>query len=413
MKKLFWFVVILLLVTGGVAVGYKTYHKAREQAAAATGKKKRAQEAVAVEAVLPRKTDLRDQRLFSGTLKPWSVFDVAPKVSGRLEELEFNIGDPIPPGALIARIDDTEYKQQYAQAAADLEVAKAQRKEAEVILQLRRTEYERQSTLIGKQIGSQAQFESAQSSLLSQEATVAMKSAEVKRAEAALANAAIKLQDTGILADWTGAPRYTGDRYVDEGALLQTNQPIISVAEIDRLRAAIFVIERDYPHLRVGQTAELTTDAYPDRIFTARVFKISQILQENSRQAYVLLEIPNADLALKPGMFVRVYLEFDRRTGATVVPRSALIKRGGRTGVFRLSPNDAKAYFVEVQTGIVADEEVEIISPELTAPVITLGNHLLSDGAPVLVPEAFAGSAPATTKKAEVPATDATAAVKP
>ena len=157
----------------------------------------------------------------------------------------------------------------------------------------------------------------------------------------------------------------------------------------------------------------MTTDAYPDRIFTARVSKISQILQENSRQAYVLLEIPNADLALKPGMFVRLYLEFDRRTGATVVPRSALIKRGGRTGVFRLSPNDAKAYFVEVQTGIVADEEVEIISPELTAPVITLGNHLLSDGAPVLVPEAFAGSAPATTKKAEVPATDATAAVKP
>ena len=412
MKKLFWVAVLLLLAAGGVAVGYKTYRKASEQAAANTGKKKRPQEAVAVEAVLPRKTDLRDQRLFSGTLKPWSVFDVAPKVSGRLEKLAFNIGDPIPPGALIARIDDTEYKQQYAQAAADLEVTKAQRKEAEVILQLRRTEYERQSTLIGQQIGSQAQFESAQSSLLSQEATVAMKSAEVKRAEAALANAAIKLQDTGILADWTGTPRYTGNRYVDEGALLQANQPIISVAEIDRLRAAIYVIERDYPHLRVGQTAELITDAYPDRIFTARVSKISQMLQENSRQAYVLLEIPNADLALKPGMFVRVYLEFDRRANATVVPRSALVKRGGRTGVFRLSSGDARAYFVEVQTGIVAEEEVEILSPELTAPVITLGNHLLSDGAPVLVPEAFAPAAAGNTPAVPPPASSQPA-VKP
>lgn len=389
MKKLFFISLCIVIVVGGVVVGGKTWQKAEERArnnqAASDDKKKRA---IAVAAEEPRLLNIRDRRMFSGSLKAWSVYNVAPKVSGRLLKLPFNIGDKVTGGSLIALIDAIEYSQQVDQAAADQEVAQAQLQEAEVTLELRRQEYERQVTLTQKDISSRAQFESAQTALLAQKATVAMKAAEVKRAAAVLANAKVKLSDTRIEADWssTEAPRYIGERFVDEGALLQANQPIVSIAEIDHLRASIFVIERDYPNLKVGQHAEISTDAYPGEVFPATVTKISQLLQENSRQAHVLLEVPNKHLRLKPGMFVRVYLEFSNHENATVIPRSALIKRDGKTGVFELDTAVNKVRYTEVEPGIVADSLVEIVKPQIRRPVITLGSHLLTDGSEVSLP---------------------------
>jgi RND family efflux transporter MFP subunit len=385
MNKKFWIITTLLAASVIAAVTYKTMQKAaaeKNAAAKATGKSG----AVAVEAVRPVHKALRDRRMFSGSLRPWSIYDVAPKVGGRLEMLKANIGDPVKSGEIIARIDSIEYRQQYDQAAADLEVASAQRKEAEAVLQLREQEFERQRLLSENNIGSKAQLETAQSALLSQQATLMMTEAEIKRRTATLENARLRMEYTEVKAEWEegGAARYVGERYMDEGALLQANQPLVSIAEIDRLRAAIYVIERDYPFLHIGQMAEITTDAYPDQIFYGKIFKISQVLLEKSRQAAVLLEIPNGDLKLKPGMFVRVHLEFAKRENATTVPQSAIIKRDGKSGLFVLSADRTRVHFVEVVTGIVSGDEIEILSPAISRPVITLGNHLLSDGVEVL-----------------------------
>lgn len=405
MNKKFWIIVSALAIIVIAAVAYKTVQKsAAEKTAAAKVREK--SDAIAVEAVRPQHRDLRDRRMFSGSLRPWSIYDVAAKVSGRLEMLNVNIGDPVQSGEIIAAIDSIEYRQQYDQAAADLEVAMAQRKEAEAVLQLREQEFERQRLLSENNIGSKAQLETAQSALLSQQATLMMAEAEIKRRTAALETARLKLEYTSIKAEWPegGAPRYVGERYVDEGVLLKINEPVVSIAEIDRLRAAIYVIERDYPFLHIGQTAEITTDAYPDQVFYGNISKISQVLLENSRQASVLLEIPNGDLKLKPGMFVRVHLEFAKRTNATTVPQSAIIKREGKSGLFVLSADRTKVNFIEVATGIVADSQIEILSPAINRPVITLGNHLLSDGVAVLpvepaVPAETAGIKPQTQDK--------------
>ena len=135
--------------------------------------------AVAVEAVHPQITSIHDRRVFTGALKPWSLFEVAPKVGGRLREIAFDVGDPVPGGAKIAVIEDTEYRQGVEQARADLEVADAQLIEAEVMLDLRRREFERQSNLMENAVGSLAQLEAAESSFRAQEATHRMQAAEV------------------------------------------------------------------------------------------------------------------------------------------------------------------------------------------------------------------------------------------
>ena len=387
-KAVFWLLPVAALAG---LIGYRLM----EEEQAEEGNRKRGIAAVAVEAVRPEIAAIQDRRVFTGPLKPWSLYEVAPKVGGRLEEIRFDIGDRIRGGELIARIDPTEYQQVVDQNAADLDVARAQLAEAQVMLDLRKSELDRQKNLFEKNVGTLAQLESAQTNFQAQEAATRRNLAEVKRREAILDNAKLKLADCVITAEWCGdaQPRFVGERYVDQWTLLASNQAILSVAELDRLRAVIHVIERDYPYLRHEQTALLTTDAYPGRTFRGRIVRIAQLLQDNTRQAAVQLEIPNEDLRLKPGMFVRVELEFASKSEAVVVPRNAIVKRDGKEGVFTLDVENARAVFTPVEIGIAAGERVEILSPKLERPVITLGNHLLTHNVPVIVPAEFRNTA--------------------
>lgn len=402
-RKVGWGVTAAAVVGLGIWVGCEAYWRMHEEQKAPARKKI----AIAVEAVLPEKRRIRDTRTFTGTLKPWSLFEVAPKVGGRLVEINFDIGDRITGGSMIARIDETEYRQAFEQAEADLEVARAKLQEAEVMLDLRKREFERQKALFEKNATTKAQFESAETACRAQEATFRQCGAEVRRSTAALDYARVRLEDCAITAGWApeSQPRFVGTRLVDQGALLSPNQPILSVAELDRLLAVIYVIEGDYPYLRQDQPAVLSTDAYPNEVFEGKVVRIAQVLQESTRQAAVQLEIPNGDYKLKPGMYVRVTLEFASRENATVVPRSALVKRDNRPGVFVLDAQKEIARFIPVESGIVTGDRVEILSPALELPVITLGNHLLTDGVGVLVPEAFRqpgnGSTPAPAAEEE------------
>ena len=398
-KTLTWLVVLAILGGLGAAVACRAYLNSQDEA----GSRPKGPAAIAIEAVLPEHTSIQDRRTFTGALRSWSIFEVAPKVGGRLEAIHFDVGDSISGGSVIAKIEDIEYKQSVDQSQADLEVAKAQMRQAEVMLDLRRREYERYKALDEKKATTQALLESAETAFHAQEATYNMQRAEVKRREAILDNALLKLGDCVITADWpSGArPRFVGSRVVDQGALLSPNQPILTVAELDPLRAVIYVIERYYPYVKAGQEAQLTTDAYPESRFKGKVARIAQLLEDNTRQAEIQLEIPNPDLKLKPGMFVRVQLEFSSKENAVVVPRNAIVKREGRQGVFVIDTADATAHFVPVELGIASGNRVEITSPELDRPVATLGKHLLTDGVPVIVPKQFRPAAPEADKAAE------------
>ena len=95
---------------------------------------------------------------------------------------------------------------------------------------------------------------------------------------------------------------------------------------------------------------------------------------------------PFTYFSIQPGMFVKVRIEFDRHDHATVVPREALIKHLGEQGVFVADAREEIARFVPVTTGIINGRQVEILKPPLTGSVVTLGQHLLEDGAAIILP---------------------------
>ncbi len=345
--------------------------------------------AVAVEITPVQNTTIRDVGLFSGTLFARSQFTVAPKIAGRLEKLAVNIGDTVKPGDLIALLDDDECFQQVEQARAELEVATANVEECLSALNVAEREFERVRTLREKKIASESELDTVQAQYNAQEAKYKVALAQVTQKEAELNAAQVRFSYTQISAFWEDGsePRVVGERFVDEGEMLRANDPIVSILEIHILTAVIHVIERDYSQVRTDQDVVVTTDAVRGKTFPGKIVRVAPLLRETSRQARVEIQVANSEGLLKPGMFIRAQIEFAEHDDATVVPVTALVKRGGREGVFLADTEKMKAHFVAVKQGIISDGLAEVITPPLSGTVVTLGQHLLEDGSAITLPQ--------------------------
>jgi multidrug efflux pump subunit AcrA (membrane-fusion protein) len=418
MKK---FVLVLLILAIVAMAGWQVYSRVVETDV--QQKTSRAAVAVAVETRPIYKDTIHDIGVFTGSLEARSRFDVAPKVAGWLKELLVDVGDTVERNQIIAVLDDEEFAQQVEQARAELQVAKANAANYASDLDIAKREYERSKALREKQIASASELDVSEASFNASQTRYKVSLAQVAQKEAALKTALVRLSYTKVRAFWedgdqpssagvplsqkrqgpnsqaTGGPqareeirdantpRVVGERFVDVGELLSVNQPIVSILENNPLTAVVYVIERDYPKVTIGQQAVITTDAYPGRTFTGSITRIAPLLKESSRQARLEMEVPNPDHTLKPGMFVRARVEFATHKDATLVPLPALVKRNTKDGVFIADVKNLKAHFVPVTTGIINGEIVEVIEPQVSGLVITMGNHLLEDGSNVTLPE--------------------------
>lgn len=383
MKKFLLFLLVLAII---VMAGWQIYSRLFvTDVPQGTG---RSAVAVAVETRPIYKDSIRDIGVFTGSLEPKSRFDVAPKVAGWLKELLVDVGDQVERNQIIAVLDDEEFAQQVEQARAELQVAKANAENYANDLDIAKREYERAKALREKQIASASELDVSEAAFNASQTRHKVSLAQVAQKEAALKTALVRLSYTKVQAFWeeSDQARVVGERFVDVGELLAINQPIVSILENDPLTAVVYVIERDYPKVSIGQQAVISTDAYPGRTFTGSITRIAPLLRESSRQARLEVEVPNPEHMLKPGMFVRARVEFARHENATLVPLPALVKRDNRDGVFIADTKNLKARFVPVTTGIINGEIVEITEPEISGRVITMGNHLLENGSDITLP---------------------------
>jgi RND family efflux transporter MFP subunit len=384
MKRLLLLLLILAVV--GMA-GWGVYQ--RLSGSDTTQKPGRPAVAVAVETTPIGRGPIYDVGVFTGSLEPKSQFVVAPKVAGWLRELLVDVGDTVTRNQVIAVLDDEEFAQEVEQARAELQVAKANAANCASDLDIAKREYERAKALREKQIASASELDVSEAAFNACETRHKVSLAQVAQREAALKTAMVRLSYTKVQAFWEEGDqtRVVGERFVDEGALLQINQPIVSILQNNPLTAVVYVIERDYPKVTIGQQAVVTTDAYPGKTFAGGITRIAPLLKESSRQARVEMEVPNPELMLRPGMFIRARVEFARHEDATLVPLAALVRRNDREGIFTADLQNRKARFVPVTTGIISGEMVEIIKPEISGLAVTMGNHLLEDGSDITMPE--------------------------
>lgn len=384
MKPIARFLLLSILVTAIAAIGWAVYQ--RLQVPGTSGRAAGPSLPVPVEAVAIARGPIALRRTFTGALEARAEFVVAPKIGARLRQLAIDLGDEVYRGDVVARLDDDEFVQEVARAQAELEVAQANRAEADSLLEIAERELRRVQRLRGSGLTSESQLDVATADVLAKRARVAVTEAGISRAGAEVEAARIRLGYTQVVADWEGGSerRVVAERYVDEGETVSANTPLLRIVELDPITAVFSVTERDYGLLRAGQAVSLATDAFPGERFDGVIRRIAPVFRETTRQARVEVRVDNPRLRLKPGMFVRADVVLERVAGAVIVPEEALVRRDGLTGVFVVGEDDSVAWR-PVETGIRDAGRVQVIADGLDGPVVVLGQQLLEDGSPVRV----------------------------
>ena len=251
----------------------------------------------------------------------------------------------------------------------DSELKEAAYKTAQVTYERAKKDLERYDTLSSEHSVSETQIEQARWSCQS--------------AEAQYITARRQLNDTKITTPISGI---VTARYVNEGTMVmgapQATQ-IANVVDISKMKAKIFVAEKDVFHIHVGDPAEITTDVYPQTSFMGTVFTIGSKGDEgHTYPVEVLLNNPKQEL--RAGMFITITINAHSGGESIVIPRAALVG----------SIQDAKVFVVKNKIAslrsVVAKDEigtnVEISSGlEVGETVVTDGLNNLSDNTPVIV----------------------------
>lgn len=332
---------------------------------------------VTLDKVGPR--DLKETLALTGTLAADRQVAIAPRVSGRLTEVLVQMGDPVKKGQVLARLDDAELQASVMQAQAAVESARATKRQREID----HTNLARQATrnreLLAKDFISRQEYEDAQAKADGAQATVALARSEVARQEAALREKREALSQAVVVAPMSGV---VGARQLEPGAIAGPNQTVLTLVDGSSLKTVVQVPEAALARLKVGAPASAEVDAWAGRAFTARVARVSPVVSPETHTGQVELSLNDPTGALRPGMFARLDLTLQERKAAPTVPIQALVKQQDQDGVF--VAESGKVRFVPVRTGVMTETHAEVLQgPAMGAAVVTLGNHLLRDGAEI------------------------------
>ncbi len=183
-----------------------------------------------------------------------------------------------------------------------------------------------------------------------------------------------------------------GKIMLDKGATVQAaggvNQGTLLavIVDMDEMLVRLNIAEQDIPYFQKGLPANISVDAYPKETFAGEVSRISQILDAQTRTLPVEIRIPNPGHRLKSGMFCRIYIKADRRTGIIVLAQDALVEELGHNYVFVVDKGTARKK--KVALGIRDDGKVEVLSGVQEGDqVIVFGQQGLKDGAQVIAAE--------------------------
>ena len=148
---------------------------------------------------------------------------------------------------------------------------------------------------------------------------------------------------------------------VAPGEVVDPGMELFSVADLSEVWVQAEVYEKDLGQIRMGQSALISVDTYPDQKFSGRVAYISDTLDPKTRTAKVRCGVPNNNWRLKLDMFVSVALPTTLSRKVIAVPDAAVQQIAGKNVVF-VRESEQKFQSREVQVGKVADGQTEILA---------------------------------------------------
>jgi HlyD family secretion protein len=312
MKKALLTLLVLVAVGGG---GY-AYYKYRT---------KKPVPSVSTAAVT--RGDIADRVGATGTLQAVTTVQVGTQVSGTIQNLYADFNSLVKKGQVLARLDPSLFQTQIEQARANLIRAQADVERLKVALDDANVKLTRARELSGRQLLAKSDLDAAETTARAAEAQVRSAEAQVTQAQASLSQNDVNLQHTVIAAPIDGL---VISRNVDVGqtvaASMQAPTLFILAADLTKMQVVANLDESDVGRIRPGQHVSFRVDAYPTDEFSGTVaqVRLQPIVQQNVVTYATVIDVPNPDLRLKPGMTANVNVEIARRSNVLRVPNTAL-----------------------------------------------------------------------------------------
>jgi RND family efflux transporter MFP subunit len=184
----------------------------------------------------------------------------------------------------------------------------------------------------------------------------------IVQARAALRAARAQLAAATITAPIAGT---VVRKNVEVGEMIAPGASILTIADLSEIWVTVDLAAGDVAKVRVGQSLEVRSDAYPGRAFPARVSEMSRVAdprfgvgQAWSIRAKILLDDPGR--LLRPGVQVDIWGTGTLVSDALLVPATAVVTRGERTGVFAVT--DGTARFRQVVVGLRTSRQAQVLS---------------------------------------------------
>jgi len=319
--------------------------------------------AVPVEVAATQRADMA--AIYSGTapIEAERRAGVVAKVQGEIRQILVDEGQRVREGQLLARLDGDQMR---------LEVALA-----EATMRKLERDYARNTELQAKGLVSATAIDNLKYEL------------EAAKANWELARLRLSYCDIRSPIDGTVTVRAErvkiGNTVMPAGGVIATSDSALFVIEdLDSLILRIAVPERELAKLSVGQPAELSFDAVPGRAFTGKIDLITPIVDPTTATFGVRISLTDIGNLLRPGMFARVAIVYERKPDALQIPRTALLDGDGPPKVFVVQ--EGKAMERAVQLGLSNGAMVEVVSGLKDGEqVVVVGQGALKPGAMVRI----------------------------
>jgi membrane fusion protein, multidrug efflux system len=344
---------IIVLVVLAAALGAGAYlYLGDAGSGSSAGRGPTQRPAIPVEMAVVETVLFIEQETSVGSLASDEAVIIRSEIAGRVEEIGFVEGQPIAKGDLIITIDDSIYRAEFDQADARLKFSQSN--------------YDRAVDLEKRGAGTQRALDEASSKLQEDRATLDLARARLDR--------------TKIHAPFTGV---IGIRKISPGDYLTAGQEIVNLEAIDPIKVAFSVPEVLLSVVETGQNVSVTVDAFPGEVFDGQVYAINPRIEASGRSVELRARISNPDSRLRPGLFARINIIFERRENAMMIPERALVPIQSRQTVFVVE--NGMVHLRDVVTGGRKAGQVEIVSgltPGET--IVTAGQLKVREGMAVI-----------------------------
>ena len=263
----------------------------------------------------------------TGTLDAVTAVTVGSQVGGIIQEIPVDFNSIVKKNAVLLKINPDNINTQIEQAKATLVQREADVERSKVSVEDARVKLRRTSELFAKKLSTQSDLDSADVAMKSAQASLKSSEAALTQAQANLDQQQVNLAHTIITSPIDGI---IVQRAVDVGQTVQANYQsptlFIVAADLTKMKCTANIDESDVGKIRPGQTVKFRIDAYPNETFNGTVsqVRLQPIVVQNVVTYGTVINVPNPDLKLKPGMTANVQIEIAKKTDVLRVPNTAI-----------------------------------------------------------------------------------------